>query len=57
MLMEFIKEEDGQALSEYGLVLGIIVIAAIVVLTALKDQIVAMFQNVVDAFKGISGTT
>ncbi len=51
--MNFLKrlysEEDGQALTEYGLVLAIVVIAVIVILGLLKDKIVAMFQKVVDA--------
>lgn len=51
LVMNFLREEDGQALSEYGLVLGIIVIAIIAILTALKDQLVALFQKVVDALK------
>ncbi len=48
-LKRFVKEEKGQALSEYALILAIIVIAVIVILVALKDQIVALFQKIVDA--------
>ncbi len=43
------KDEKGQALSEYGLVLGIVVIAVIVVLTTLKDKIIALFNKISEA--------
>lgn len=43
------KDEQGQALSEYGLLLGVVVIAVIVVLTLLKDRLVAIFQKIADA--------
>lgn len=48
-LVSFWQDEGGQALSEYGLVLGIVVIAAIVVLTTLKDKIIALFGKISDA--------
>jgi Flp pilus assembly pilin Flp len=44
-------EEDGQSLSEYALILAIVVIAVIAILIALKDQIVALFQKIIDALK------
>jgi len=50
-LKRLVKEEDGQALSEYALILAVVAIAAIVILVALKDQIVALFQKVIDALK------
>ena len=39
-------EEEGQGMTEYGLVLGIIAIGAIVALIALRDQIGTLIQNV-----------
>ncbi len=45
-LSYLIKDESGQALSEYGLVLAIVVIAAIVVLTTLKDKVIALFNKI-----------
>ena len=50
----FLKDESGQAVSEYGLVLGVVVIAVIATLGAFKDKIVTMFTNIGDA---IGGTT
>ena len=43
-------EEEGQGMTEYGLVLGIIAVAVIAVLAALRNQIVALFQSVLDTF-------
>ncbi|MHB1419237.1 MAG: Flp family type IVb pilin [Bacillota bacterium] len=40
------KEEAGQGMTEYGLILGIIAIAVIVVLTTMKDSLVAVFTNI-----------
>jgi pilus assembly protein Flp/PilA len=46
------RDEEGQALAEYGLILGLVAIAAIITLgllgTALSDQL----QAVVDALPG-----
>ncbi|QQE74761.1 Flp family type IVb pilin [Brevibacillus composti] len=45
-LVRFWKEEDGQALSEYGLILGIIAVAAIAGLVAMKEKIKAVFETI-----------
>lgn len=45
-IKKFWKDEEGQALSEYGLILGIIAVAAIVALVALKDKLVAVFNKI-----------
>ncbi len=39
-------EEEGQGMTEYGLVLGIIAVAAVGALVALRGEIVEMFNNV-----------
>lgn len=41
-----IADEKGQGMTEYGLVLGVIGIGAIVALVALRDQISTLLQNV-----------
>lgn len=51
IMKRFLVEEDGQALSEYALILAIIVIAVIAILIALKEQILALFQKVIDALQ------
>jgi pilus assembly protein Flp/PilA len=47
-------EEEGQGMTEYGLVLGIIAVAVVGILAALRGQIVAMFTSVKDAITGQS---
>lgn len=48
-IKQFLKDEEGQALSEYALILAIIVIAVIAVLIVLRDKIVALFQKIADS--------
>ncbi|MFC0561248.1 Flp family type IVb pilin [Halalkalibacter alkalisediminis] len=47
--LQFLKEEEGQSLSEYGLIIGIIAVACITVLVALKDKLVETFTKIKDA--------
>ncbi|MFD1735255.1 Flp family type IVb pilin [Bacillus salitolerans] len=48
-LKGLIKEEKGQGMTEYGLVLGVIAVAAVGALVALRDEITAMFETVSNA--------
>lgn len=48
-IKRFFKEEEGQALSEYGLIIGIIAVACITILVALKDKLVQVFTSIKDA--------
>jgi pilus assembly protein Flp/PilA len=41
------QEEEGQGMTEYGLVLGIIAVAVVGALVLLRGQIVEMFDKVV----------
>ena len=45
-------EEQGQGMTEYGLVLGVIAVAVVGILAALRTEIVAMFNDVLSAVKG-----
>ena len=45
-------EEQGQGMTEYGLVLGIIAVAVIAALGLLRNEIIAMFNEVVTAVTG-----
>jgi pilus assembly protein Flp/PilA len=45
-------EEEGQGMTEYGLVLGVIAVAVVVVLATLKDKVLALFNSVVSAIPG-----
>jgi pilus assembly protein Flp/PilA len=40
-----LNEEAGQGMTEYGLVLGLIAVAVVTTLVALRTQIIALFQN------------
>lgn len=56
-LWSFLKDEEGQALSEYGLVLGLIAIVAIVAIAAFGNAIKDVFQNLVNSITGKTTTT
>jgi pilus assembly protein Flp/PilA len=55
-LMGLIKEEQGQGMTEYGLVLGLIAVAAVGALVLLRDEIVTMYNNAVTAVTGAGET-
>jgi pilus assembly protein Flp/PilA len=55
-LMGLIKEEQGQGMTEYGLVLGLIAVAAVGALVLLRKEVVAMYNNAVAAVTGAGET-
>ncbi len=59
-LKGLLVEEEGQGMTEYGLVLGIIAIAVVGILVAMREQITTLFNNAKDALStagGGDGTT
>ena len=48
MFMRLLKEESGQTMVEYGLLIALISIAVIAVLVALGPRIAGFFQSVDD---------
>jgi pilus assembly protein Flp/PilA len=48
-----LTEEQGQGMTEYGLVLGVIAVAVVGILGLLRTQIVDMFQSVLDSITGV----
>ena len=44
-----IRQEEGQTLTEYGLILFFIAVAAVLAVTALGEQIVAVFDSITEA--------
>ncbi|MBM7660303.1 pilus assembly protein Flp/PilA [Bacillus mesophilus] len=46
-LKALVTEEQGQGMTEYGLVLGIIAVAVVGFLVTLRGEITAMFQDAV----------
>jgi pilus assembly protein Flp/PilA len=51
-LKALITEEQGQGMTEYGLVLGVIAVAAVGALVILRDEVVKLFENAKDAIVG-----
>lgn len=51
-LTRFIREEEGQGMVEYGLILALIAIAVIVVLTAMSGSLKGIFQKISDQLTG-----
>lgn len=56
-LIGLVKEEQGQGMTEYGLVLGVIAIGVVAVLGLLKDEILALFQDTTTELQSVTGTT
>ncbi|BEP27718.1 Flp family type IVb pilin [Helicovermis profundi] len=49
LLSQKVKNEDGQGMVEYALLIGLIAIAVIAVLALLGPAIAAKFQAIIDA--------
>lgn len=56
MLKKWFKDEEGQGMVEYGLIIGLIAVVVIVALVALGPKIRDMFDEVNDQIDAI-GTT
>lgn len=54
-LKQLVVEEEGQGLSEYGLVLAGIVVVAVAVVASLSGAITTKFNEIISSIKG--GTT
>ncbi|RHW42548.1 Flp family type IVb pilin [Neobacillus notoginsengisoli] len=46
LLSRIVKEEEGQALTEYGLIIGLVSVGLILALGILKDSIAAVFDDI-----------
>ncbi|WP_017754551.1 Flp family type IVb pilin [Calidifontibacillus oryziterrae] len=55
-LKGLVIEEQGQGMTEYGLVLGIIAVAVVGVLAFLREEILEMFNGVKDAVSNRDST-
>lgn len=51
----FIREEEGQGMTEYGLVLGLIAVAVVGALALLRGQIIEMYNEVVELVTNRAG--
>ena len=45
LLTRFVREEEGQDLIEYGLLIGIITVGCMVAITAIGPKVAAYFTN------------
>lgn len=50
--VRLIKEEEGQAMTEYGLLVGLIALAVIAGLIAVGDELTALFERIVTGLGG-----
>jgi pilus assembly protein Flp/PilA len=50
-LKQLVMEEEGQGMTEYGLIIGLIALAAIVGLGLFGTELNDMFTNLVEEFK------
>jgi len=48
-MMKFLRDEEGQGMVEYGLIIGLIAVVVIAALTVLGPQIAGMFENVANS--------
>ncbi|PKM44521.1 MAG: Flp family type IVb pilin [Firmicutes bacterium HGW-Firmicutes-8] len=51
MFKDLAREERGQGMTEYGLILALLVVGVIAVLVVMGPNLVAKFQNVSDNLK------
>lgn len=56
ILKRLIKEEDGQSMVEYGLILALIAVAVVGVMATMGDELNTMFNNIKDKISGGSGS-
>lgn len=52
----WLRRQEGQALPEYGLIIGIVAVGAIVLLTAFKDDLKYLFDQIRSAIRGGGGS-
>jgi len=51
-IKSLLRDQSGQGMVEYGLIVALIAVALIVTFGLLGDEITAIFQNIVDALSG-----
>ncbi|MBT9171889.1 MAG: hypothetical protein DDT21_00263 [Syntrophomonadaceae bacterium] len=55
-LRKLLRDESGQGMTEYALILALVAIGAILAMTALRVEIVAVFEAIVEALEGATGS-
>jgi pilus assembly protein Flp/PilA len=51
-LRKLLRDESGQGMTEYALILALVAIGAIVALGLLREEIIAVFNSIVTALQG-----
>jgi len=51
LMMRLVREEEGQGMTEYALIIGLIALAAIITMTAFGGQISAKFTEVTNTLR------
>jgi pilus assembly protein Flp/PilA len=49
LMMRLFKEEDGQGMTEYALIIGIIAVVLIGTLALFKDKLVTIFEGITNS--------
>lgn len=55
-IRRFLRDESGQSLTEYALIIALVAIALIATITAFKDKLLAVFKTIGDSISGVSGS-
>lgn len=55
LVVNFIRDEGGASLAEYGILVALIAVVAIVAVQTLGGQINTAFENIVNALTGTGG--
>lgn len=56
IMKRLVREEEGQGMVEYALIIGLISVVAITLLSQIGDGVVAKFQAIVSEFGTGTGT-
>ncbi|MBI3979523.1 MAG: Flp family type IVb pilin [Chloroflexi bacterium] len=52
-ISRFVREDEGQGMPEYALILVLVSIVAIVALTTMGEEILGVFNDIVTAFQSV----
>jgi pilus assembly protein Flp/PilA len=53
-VLSWLRRDEGQTLVEYALIVGLVSIAAIVIMIAMGGEIGNVFQKITDVLSGVS---
>jgi len=52
LFAKLIKDESGQGMVEYGLIIAVVAVLLVVALGAMREEIAAVFDRISDALSG-----